>query len=143
MQDANEDTIGGLLETVSREQIYTIIAEELGNDHYIQDLRQKALEIADGDASKAQEVYVEYRLKQIEEKIRASEQSIRSLRETWKRENEQRTQETHRLKLKERSVLRTDWSQTEESKPRSASKWVFFAPAVLVCVAVIYGLVIF
>ena len=143
MQDANEDTIGGLLETVSREQIYSIIAEELGNDHYIQDLRQKALEIADGDASKAQEVYVEYRLKQIEEKIRESEQSIRSLRETWKRENEQRTQEAHRLKLKERSVLRTDWSQTGESKARSASKWVFFAPVVLVCVVVIYGLVIF
>ena len=57
------------METVSREQIYFIIAEELGNDHYIQDLRQKALEIADGDASKAQEVYVEYRLKQIEEKL--------------------------------------------------------------------------
>ena len=53
MQDANEDTIGGLLETVSREQIYSIIAEELGNDHYIQDLRQKGSEIADGDASKA------------------------------------------------------------------------------------------
>ncbi len=131
------------METVSREQIYSIIAEELGNDHYIQDLRQKALEIADGDASKAQEVYVEYRLKQIEEKIRESEQSIRSLRETWKRENEQRTQEAHRLKLKERSVLRTDWSQTGESKARSASKWVFFAPVVLVCVVVIYGLVIF
>ena len=131
------------METVSREQIYSIIAEELGNDHYIQDLRQKALEIADGDASKAQEVYVEYRLKQIEEKIRASEQSIRSLRETWKRENEQRTQEAHRLKLKERSVLRTDWSQTEESKARSASNWVIFAPAVLVFVVVIYGLVIF
>ena len=143
MQDANEDTIGGLLETVSREQIYSIIAEELGNDHYIQDLRQKALEIADGDASKAQEVYVEYRLKQIEEKIRESEQSIRSLRETWKRENEQRTQEAHRLKLKERSVLRTDWSQTVENKARNASKWVFFAPAVLVCVLLIYGLVIF
>ena len=143
MQDANEDTIGGLLETVSREQIYSIIAEELGNDHYIQDLRQKALEIADGDASKAQEVYVEYRLKQIEDKIRESEQSIRSLRETWKRENEQRTQEAHRLKLKERSVLRTDWSQTEESELRSASKWVVFAPAVLVCIVVIYGLVIF
>lgn len=131
------------METVSREQIYSIIAEELGNDHYIQDLRQKALEIADGDTSKAQEVYVEYRLKQIEEKIRESEQSIRSLRETWKRENEQRTQEAHRLKLKERSVLRTDWSQIEEGKARSASKWVFFAPAVLVCVVVIYGLVIF
>ena len=131
------------METVSREQIYSIIAEELGNDHYIQDLRQKALEIADGDASKAQEVYVEYRLKQIEEKIRESEQSIRSLRETWKRENEQRTQEAHRLKLKERSVLRTDWGQTGESKARSASKWVFFAPVVLVCVVVIYGLVIF
>ena len=131
------------METVSREQIYSIIAEELGNDHYIQDLRQKALEIADGDASKAQEVYVEYRLKQIEEKIRESEQSIRSLRETWKRENEQRTQEAHRLKLKERSVLRTDWSQTGESKARSASKWVLFAPAVLVCVVVIYSLVIF
>ena len=130
------------METVSREQIYSIIAEELGNDHYIQDLRQKALEIADGDASKAQEVYVEYRLKQIEEKIQESEQSIRSLRETWKRENEQRTQEAHRLKLKERSVLRTDGSQTEESKARSASKWVLFAPAVLVCVVVIYGLVI-
>ena len=143
MQDANEDTIGGLLETVSREQIYSIIAEELGNDHYIQDLRQKALEIADGDASKAQEVYVEYRLKQIEEKIRESEQSIRSLRETWKRENEQKTQEAHRLKLKERSVLRTDWGQTGERKARSASKWVFFAPVVLVCVVVIYGLVIF
>ena len=143
MQDANEDTIGGELETVSREQIYSIIAEELGNDHYIQDLRQKALEIADGDAIKAQEVYVEYRLKQLEEKIRESEQSIRSLRETWKRETEQRTQEAHRLKLKERNVLRTDWSQTEESKARSASKWVFFAPAVLVCVVVIYGLVIF
>ena len=143
MQDANEDTIGGLLETVSREQIYSIIEEELGNDHYIQDLRQKALEIADGDASKAQEVYVEYRLKQIEEKIRESEQSIRSLRETWKRENEQRTQEAHRLKLKERSVLRTDWSQIEEGKAGNASKWVFFAPAVLVCVVVIYGLVIF
>ena len=143
MQDANENTIGGQLETVSREQIYSIIAEELGNDHYIQDLRQKALEIADGDASKAQEVYVEYRLKQIEEKIRESEQSIRSLRETWKRENEQRTQEAHRLKLKERSVLRTDWSQTGESKAINASKWVFFAPVVLVCVVVIYGLVIF
>ncbi len=62
-------------------------------------MRQKALEIADGDASKAQEVYVEYRLKQIEEKIRESEQSIRSLRETWKRENEQRNQEAHRLKI--------------------------------------------
>ena len=143
MQDANEVTIGGLLETVSREQIYSIIAEELGNDHYIQDLRQKALEIADGDAIKAQEVYVEYRLKQLEEKIRESEQSIRSLRETSKRENEQRTQEAHRLRLKERSVLRTDWSQTEESKSRNASKWVFFAPAVLVCVLLIYGLVIF
>ena len=143
MQDANEDTIGGKLETVSREQIYSIIAEELGNDHYIQDLRQKALEIADGDAIKAQEVYVEYRLKQIEEKIRESEQSIRSLRETWKRETEQRTQEAHRLKLKERNVLRTDWSQTEERRARSASKWVFFAPAVLVCVVIIYGLVIF
>ena len=131
------------METVSREQIYSIIAEELGNDHYIQDLRQKALEIADGDASKAQEVYVEYRLKQIEEKIRESEQSIRSLREFWKRENEHRTQEAHRLKLKERSVLRTDWSQTGESKARNASKWVFFAPVVLVCVVVIYGLVIF
>ena len=131
------------METVSREQIYSIIAEELGNDHYIQDLRQKALEIADGDASKAQEVYVEYRLKQIEDKIRESEQSIRSLRETWKRENEQRTQEAHRLKLKERSVLRTDLIQTEESKARSASKWVFFAPTVLVCVIIIYVLVIF
>ena len=131
------------METVSREHIYSIIAEELGNDHYIQDLRQKALEIADGDASKAQEVYVEYRLKQLEEKIRESEQSIRSLRETWKRENEQRNQEAHRVKLKERSVLRADWSQTEESKARSVSKWVFFAPAVLVCVVVIYGLVIF
>ena len=92
VQDANEDTIGSSVETVSREQIYSIIAEELGNDHYIQDLRQKALEIADGDASKAQEVYVEYRLKQIEENAE-SRQSIRSLRETWKRENEQRTQE--------------------------------------------------
>ena len=131
------------METVSREQIYSIIAEELGNDHYIQDLRQKALEIADGDTSKAQEVYVEYRLKQIEEKIRESEQSIRSLRKTWKRENEQRNQEAHRLKLKERSVLRTDLSQIEEGKARRASKWVFFAPAVLVCVVVIYGLVIF
>ena len=131
------------METVSREQIYSIIAEELGNDHYIQDLRQKALEIANGDVSKAQEVYVEYRLKQLEEKIQESEQSIRSLRETWKRENEQRTQEAHRLRLKERSVLRTDWSQTEESKARSASKWVLFAPAVLVCLVVIYGLVIF
>ena len=131
------------METVSREQIYSIIAEELGNDHYIQDLRQKALEIAEGDASKAQEVYVEYRLKQIEEKIRESEQSIRSLRETWRRENEQRTQEAHRLKLKERSVLRTNWSRTEESKARSASKWVLFAPAFLVCVLVIYSLVIF
>ena len=143
MQDANEDAIGGELETVSREQIYSIIAEELGNDHYIQDLRQKAFEIADGDAIKAQEVYVEYRLKQLEEKIRESEQSIRSLRETWKRENDQRTQEAHRLKLKERSVLRTDWCQTEESKARNASKWVFFAPAVLVCVVLIYGLVTF
>ncbi len=131
------------METVSREQIYSIIAEELGNDHYIQDLRQKALEIADGDPSKAQEVYVEYRLKQLEDKIRESEQSIRSLRETWKRENEQRTQEAHRLKLKERSVLRTDWNQTEEIKPTKASKWVFFAPAVLVSVVLIYGLMSF
>jgi len=116
------------LETVSREQIYSIIAEELGNDHYIQDLRQKALEIAEGDPSKAQEVYVEYRLKQLEEKIR---------------ENEQRTQEAHRLKLKERSVLRSDWNQTEEIKPTTASKWVFFAPAVLVSVVLIYGLISF
>ena len=131
------------MESVNREHIYSIIAEELGNDHYIQDLRQKALEIADGDASKAQEVYVEYRLKQLEEKIRESEQSIRSLRETWKRKNEEKTQEAHKVKLKERSVLRTDWSHTEEKKARNASKWVFFAPAVLICVAVIYGLVIF
>ena len=131
------------METVSREQIYSIIAEELGNDHYIQDLRQKALAIAEGDPSKAQEVYVEYRLKQLEEKIRESEQSIRSLRETWKRENEQRIQEAHRIKLKERGVLNTDWNQSVEIKPRKASKWVLLAPVVLMSVVMIYGLINF
>ena len=131
------------METVSREQIYSIIAEELGNDHYIQDLRQKALAIAEGDPSKAQEVYVEYRLKQLEEKIRESEQSIRSLRETWKRENEQRIQEAHRIKLKERGVLNTDWNQKDEMKPRKASKWVLLAPVVLMSVVMIYGLINF
>ncbi len=129
------------METVSREQIYSIIAEELGNDHYIQDLRQKALAIAEGDPSKAQEVYVEYRLKQLEEKIRESEQSIRSLRETWKRENEQRIQEAHRVKLKERGVLNTDWNQSHEMKPKKASKWVLLAPLVLISVTMIYGLI--
>ena len=131
------------METVSREQIYSIIAEELGNDHYIQDLRQKALTIAEGDPSKAQEVYVEYRLKQLEEKIRESEKSIRSLRETWKRENEQRIQEAHRLKLKERGVLRTDWNQSDEFERRKASKWVLVAPAVFVSFVIIYGLMNF
>ena len=131
------------METVSREQIYSIIAEELGNDHYIQDLRQKALAIAEGDPSKAQEVYVEYRLKQLEEKIRESEQSIRSLRETWKLENEQRIQEAHRIKLKERGVLNTDWNQSVEIKPRKASKWVLLAPVVLMSVVMIYGLINF
>ena len=131
------------METVSREQIYSIIAEELGNDHYIQDLRQKALAIAEGDPSKAQEVYVEYRLKQLEEKIRESEQSIRSLRETWKRENEQKIQEAHRIKLKERGVLNTDWNQSDEMKPRKASRWVLLAPVVLMSVVMIYGLINF
>ena len=131
------------METVSREQIYSIIAEELGNDHYIQDLRQKALAIAEGDPSKAQEVYVEYRLKQLEEKIRESEKSIRSLRETWKRETEQRIQEAHRIKLKERGVLRTDWNQSDEFERRKASKWVLIAPAVLVGFVMIYGLMSF
>ena len=131
------------METVSREQIYSIIAEELGNDHYIQDLRQKALAIAEGDPSKAQEVYVEYRLKQLEEKIRESEKSIRSLRETWKRETEQRIQEAHRIKLKERGVLRTDWNQSDEFERRKASKWVLIAPAVLVSFVIIYGLLNF
>ena len=131
------------METVSREQIYSIIAEELGNDHYIQDLRQKALAIAEGDPSKAQEVYVEYRLKQLEEKIRESEKSIRSLRETWKRETEQRIQEAHRIKLKERGVLRTDWNQSDEFERRKASKWVLIAPAVLVSFVMIYGLMNF
>jgi signal transduction histidine kinase len=131
------------LETVSREQIYSIIAEELGNDHYIQDLRQKALAIAEGDPSKAQEVYVEYRLKQLEEKIRESEKSIRSLRETWKRETEQRIQEAHRIKLKERGVLRTDWNQSDEFERRKASKWVLIAPAVFVSFVIIYGLMNF
>ena len=131
------------METVSREQIYSIIAEELGNDHYIQDLRQKALAIAEGDPSKAQEVYVEYRLKQLEEKIRESEQSIRSLRETWKRENEQRIQEAHRIKLKERGVLNTDWNQSDEMKSRKASRWVLLAPVVLMSVVMIYGLINF
>ena len=131
------------METVSREQIYSIIAEELGNDHYIQDLRQKALAIAEGDPSKAQEVYVEYRLKQLEEKIRESEQSIRSLRETWKRENEQRIQEAHRIKLKERGVLNTDWNQSDEMKPIKASKWVLLAPVVLISIVMIYGLINF
>ena len=131
------------METVSREQIYSIIAEELGNDHYIQDLRQKALTIAEGDPSKAQEVYVEYRLKQLEEKIRESEKSIRSLRETWKRETEQRIQEAHRIKLKERGVLRTDWNQSDEFERRKASKWVLIAPAVFVSFVIIYGLMNF
>ena len=131
------------METVSREQIYSIIAEELGNDHYIQDLRQKALAIAEGDPSKAQEVYVEYRLKQLEEKIRESEKSIRSLRETWKRETEQRIQEVHRIKLKERGVLRTDWNQSDEFERRKASKWVLIAPAVFVSFVIIYGLMNF
>jgi hypothetical protein len=131
------------LETVSREQIYTIIAEELGNDHYIQDLRQKALAVAEGDASKAQEVYVEYRLKQLEAKIRESEQSIRSLRETWKRENEQKLQDVHYLKLQERSALRIDWAEDEESKPVKASLWVIFAPAILIGILMVYGLVNF
>ena len=131
------------METVSREQIYSIIAEELGNDHYIQDLRQKALAIAEGDPSKAQEVYVEYRLKQLEEKIRESEKSIRSLRETWKRETEQRIQEAHRIKLKERGVLRTDWNQSDEFERRKASKWVLIAPAVLISFVMIYGLMNF
>ncbi len=131
------------METVSREQIYSIIAEELGNDHYIQDLRQKALAIAEGDPSKAQEVYVEYRLKQLEEKIRESEKSIRSLRETWKRETEQRIQEAHRIKLKERGVLRTDWNQSDEFERRKASKWVLIAPAVFVSFVIIYGLMNF
>ena len=131
------------METVSREQIYSIIAEELGNDHYIQDLRQKALAIAEGDPSKAQEVYVEYRLKQLEEKIRESEKSIRSLRETWKRETEQRIQEAHRIKLKERGVLRTDWNHSDEFERRKASKWVLIAPAVFVSFVIIYGLMNF
>ena len=131
------------METVSREQIYSIIAEELGNDHYIQDLRQKALAIAEGDPSKAQEVYVEYRLKQLEEKIRESEKSIRSLRETWKRETEQRIQEAHRIKLKERGVLRTDWNQSDEFERRKASKWVLIAPGVFVSFVIIYGLMNF
>ena len=79
---------------------------------------------------------MEYRLKQLEEKIRESEQSIRSLKKLGNvKMNKGLEKPIDKIERAERS--RADWSQTEESKARNASEWVFFAPAVLVCVLLI------
>lgn len=129
------------METVSRERIYSIIAEELENDHYIQDLRKRALQAAEGDPHRAQEVYVEYRLQQLEEKIKESERSIRSLRDSWRQQTEQRLLDAHRLRLQERSLLRTDWGNVEETVGGETSRWVVFAPLAIGMTLLVYGLI--
>ena len=112
---------------LNREQMLSIISEEIDNYSFVPELQKQALEQAAGNIAQARLIYVELRMEQLRQEFT---QKLERHQQDWEKrqkEFQKSAEKEWKVRKKERSVLLKPLDDTVtfgDPKP-SSSQWMF------------------